>query len=347
MLLLAAPRAAPRRRRASATPCCASASAVPPPPSQPQSGRAYVPSGFMFVEADDTTPGERVRVEVGPVGERKRTTFVLPLLCGAPSTLIAVTLPRPLGVVFVPDAAGGVRVGSLVPGSVAGRAGAVARLSPDGMATPRPGDVLRAVTATVFAFTPQCAPPGEHARPATHTHAHPLRRTRSKTQQPLSRAHACPNCCHAPRRTRRAQLLGDLKGTKRTVVLYGADGQAWQKSFAALTQGMAADGPVTLVLERPLPGSADATWAPLPVSPADVAATWSEEERALRQALPPLVYGGDEEEEEDAGEAAAAAREQARRAAQLHVEGPGSEVSAAFGSTAVLLVLLLAAGFFP
>jgi hypothetical protein len=162
MLLYAAPRAAPRRRRAatSSTPCRAAASSLPPPPPPPpHSGRAYVPSGFMFAEADEATPGERVRVEVGPVGERKRTTFVLPLLCAPPSTLISVTLPRPLGVVFVPDAAGGVRVGSLVPGSVAGRAGAVARLSPDGAATPRPGDVLRAVTATVFAFTPQCAPP--------------------------------------------------------------------------------------------------------------------------------------------------------------------------------------------
>jgi hypothetical protein len=149
----------------------------------------------------------------------------------------------------------------------------------------------------------------------------------------------------------RAQLLGDLKGTKRTVVLYGADGQAWEKTFVALTQGMAADGPVTLLLERPLPGSRDATWAPLPLSPADVAAASSEgEQAAQREAAarraPPTVYGADGAEEEDE-EAADAARAEVRRAAQLGVEGPGSEVSAALGTTAVLLILLLAAGFFP
>jgi hypothetical protein len=96
------------------------------------------------------------------VGERKRQTFVLaPRLKGE---LLSITLSRPLGIVFVPDAAGGVRIGSLVAGSAAGRAAGVARLSPQGSSAPAVGDILRAVTCTVFAFTPQCVPPA-------HAHA--------------------------------------------------------------------------------------------------------------------------------------------------------------------------------
>lgn len=48
----------------------------------------------------------------------------------------------------------------------------------------------------------------------------------------------------------RAQLLGDLSGTKRAVVLFGCDGQPWNKVVGALKAGLVADGPVTLLLER-------------------------------------------------------------------------------------------------
>ena len=48
----------------------------------------------------------------------------------------------------------------------------------------------------------------------------------------------------------RAQLLGDLSGTKRAVVLFGADDQPWGKTIGALKSGLVADGAVTLILER-------------------------------------------------------------------------------------------------
>ena len=62
----------------------------------------------------------------------------------------------------------------------------------------------------------------------------------------------------------RAQLLGDLSGTKRVVVLFGADDQPWGKTIGALKNGLIADGPVTLILERDLDPARAAAWTPEP-----------------------------------------------------------------------------------
>jgi hypothetical protein len=112
---------------------------------------------------------------------------------------------------------------------------------------------------------------------------------------------------------------------------------------------MAADGPVTLLLERPRPGSAAATWAPLPLSPSADADGDAEAEAARWKArapepIAPPVYGLDDGDEDGAFDEEAAAR---RRDAQLRVETPGSEVSAAILSTVGILALLLLAGFSP
>jgi len=61
----------------------------------------------------------------------------------------------------------------------------------------------------------------------------------------------------------KAQLLGDLEGTKRKVVLYGADEQKWRKTAEALRLGLIADGPLTLILERPPEGSRFCRWTPV------------------------------------------------------------------------------------
>lgn len=47
-----------------------------------------------------------------------------------------------------------------------------------------------------------------------------------------------------------ALLFGAQQPT-RTVGVYGCDGQRWPAVAAALQTGLLADGPVTLVLERP------------------------------------------------------------------------------------------------
>jgi hypothetical protein len=56
--------------------------------------------------------------------------------------------------------------------------------------------------------------------------------------------------------------LGDLSGTKRAVVLFGADDQPWGKTVGALTSGLRADGPVTLVLERDDDPARAEAWTP-------------------------------------------------------------------------------------
>lgn len=58
----------------------------------------------------------------------------------------------------------------------------------------------------------------------------------------------------------RTKLTGDLSGSQRRVVLFGADGQSWAEVQDALRSGQVADGEVELVLERPGLGSPDADW---------------------------------------------------------------------------------------
>mmetsp|Transcript_13349 Transcript_13349/g.18237 ORF Transcript_13349/g.18237 Transcript_13349/m.18237 type:complete len:345 (+) Transcript_13349:167-1201(+) len=60
----------------------------------------------------------------------------------------------------------------------------------------------------------------------------------------------------------KASITGDLTGTIRKVVLYGADAQPWRKTSEALRIGRVADGPVTLVLERAEAGSPLSFWEP-------------------------------------------------------------------------------------
>ena len=45
--------------------------------------------------------------------------------------------------------------------------------------------------------------------------------------------------------------LAGVAPPQRTVVLFGADGEAWPKVLGALKRNAVSDGPVTLVFERP------------------------------------------------------------------------------------------------
>ena len=60
----------------------------------------------------------------------------------------------------------------------------------------------------------------------------------------------------------RAQLLGDLSGTKRMVVAFGCDNQETDSIFKALRLGTVADGAMTLVLERAKIPSKRMNWKP-------------------------------------------------------------------------------------
>lgn len=56
------------------------------------------------------------------------------------------------------------------------------------------------------------------------------------------------------------EITGDLSGSERRVVLFGADGQRWSEVQAALRSGLVSDGDVELILERPGRESRASEW---------------------------------------------------------------------------------------
>ena len=103
----------------------------------------YYARGFYYDAVRESDIGERVTCEVGLVSKRvKRTFFLNKTLANGESDIVEVTMERPLGIVFEPDTEGRVRVADFVEGSRAGRAAAVASLSPVGAQAARRGDVL-------------------------------------------------------------------------------------------------------------------------------------------------------------------------------------------------------------
>jgi hypothetical protein len=103
---------------------------------------------------EEGAEGERVRVLVGAVGERALRTFVFGKKLRQPSALVAVTLKRPMGVLFREDKRRKCAVvEELAEGSAVAqkaRLGSIDRLwsTEAGL----PGDVLRACTCTTIAY---------------------------------------------------------------------------------------------------------------------------------------------------------------------------------------------------
>ncbi|CAG9466156.1 unnamed protein product [Pedinophyceae sp. YPF-701] len=126
--------------------------------------RSYTP---WPIEAG--APGERIRIDVGPVDKKRATTFVFERTVGADSALVQVTLPRPMGVVFEEDRSRSrVVVAEVVPGTNADRALKRARLNSGVVRAPMPGDVLRAFTCTTTVYTGM-GTLGFGAKPPTRT----------------------------------------------------------------------------------------------------------------------------------------------------------------------------------
>jgi len=114
----------------------------------------YTPSP---ASAREVASSACVKVAVGPVGARAPRAFAFQRALPTPSRVLAISLPRPMGVVFAEasPASGDKRVvvDSLVERGEAGRRAAAASLNPALADTAlRPGDLLRAVTATTFVF---------------------------------------------------------------------------------------------------------------------------------------------------------------------------------------------------
>eukprot|EP00667_Euglena_gracilis_P015728 EG_transcript_16380 len=175
--------------------------------------------GFPVLRAWSYTPlfvpvgmqGERLRIPIGPVNELKYRTFLFTHLLGPSSTIFAVRLRRPFGIIMEEDP---VRkrafVSELVSGANADRLARVSALT-QGRLAPQPGDVLRACTTTTILY---------------------------------------PNYS--------ALFFGAVRPL-RTIVVFGADRQAWSATMAALSQGLVADGEVTLVFERASAPEADSS----------------------------------------------------------------------------------------
>mmetsp|Transcript_25228 Transcript_25228/g.47686 ORF Transcript_25228/g.47686 Transcript_25228/m.47686 type:complete len:289 (-) Transcript_25228:299-1165(-) len=160
----------------------------------------YTPISYTPLPCAADAPGERLRLEVGPVGARAKRTFVFEKTM-RDSIILAVTLPRPMGVVFEEQRPKQAVAVELIPNTHAERAFKLAQFNKSlESEAVLPGDLLRAVTATTLVYPPQ-------------------------------------------------SLVG-VRIPRRTVVLFGADGQPWAKTAEALQRGVVGDGDVTLVLER-------------------------------------------------------------------------------------------------
>ncbi|KAH8939515.1 hypothetical protein BDL97_15G040600 [Sphagnum fallax] len=159
----------------------------------------------------------RVKIQVGQVGNCSESVYFFHKIFGASSSIVVVTLPKPLGIVFEEsqwrDGNGKCRVvvAGLVPGGNADRASRVAKLFHGGSklmrnqnqpvfdGDVRPGDILRATT-TVGVIV---------------------------------------------------DFLG-IRRPQRVIDVYKVDGRPWHLIMRALNASFVADGDVTLVLERRL-----------------------------------------------------------------------------------------------
>eukprot|EP00775_Hariotina_reticulata_P008175 gene8175-8366_t len=129
---------------------------------------AFRPVSYTPWPVASTYEGERIRINVGPVDDRKPRTFVFNKVLPQPSEILAVTLPRPIGVVFEYDfARKQVFVAGVVEGGPAEQKLKVAGLNPSlAKESVKDGDVLRAVTCTNFVYPTKAlfgaVPPQRH-----------------------------------------------------------------------------------------------------------------------------------------------------------------------------------------
>mmetsp|Transcript_12730 Transcript_12730/g.27574 ORF Transcript_12730/g.27574 Transcript_12730/m.27574 type:complete len:290 (-) Transcript_12730:387-1256(-) len=97
--------------------------------------------------------GERIRIDVGPIKKRLPRTFVFSKVLPGPSEILAVTLPRPLGIVLEYDERRKrAVVVDLIEGSYADQRRKVSGMNQALSQAILPGDVLRGVTCTTIVY---------------------------------------------------------------------------------------------------------------------------------------------------------------------------------------------------
>ena len=131
------------------------------PPERDRRGElAFRAVSFTPFPVEEGCPGERLRVDVGPVASKTPRTYVFERRLPEPSRVVAVSLARPAGVVFAESMKprgraekAAVVVDELLEGSPAARRAAAAALDPSlADSAVLPGDLLRGFTTTNFVF---------------------------------------------------------------------------------------------------------------------------------------------------------------------------------------------------
>lgn len=187
------------------------------------SGRVvYAPRGFFYDGVRPSDGGERFKVDVGIVGARRRRTFAL-----------RKRLFREKGE----------ECSDLVEVTMERPLGIT--FEPDTEGRVRVSDFVRGSRAGRADAVARLQAPASVGASAPR-------------RGDILRAFTTSTLSYGPR----AQLLGDLSGTKRAVVLFGADDQPWGKTISALKSGLVADGPVTLILERDRDEARASAWTP-------------------------------------------------------------------------------------
>lgn len=200
---------------------------------------------FTPFPVEEDVPGERIRINVGPTGACKPRTFIFDKLLESASPASADAAASPPAD-ETRARRGSVTVADLAP-PVAAVAAAPARRSeliavtlerPLGLIIEEDVRAERAVVADVV----DGSRAAQRKQLAGFDRA---RRAEAALPGDIVRAFTATNLVYPTK-----SLLFGMQPPQRQIVLYGADGQKWERVSAALKQGLVEDGPVTLVLER-------------------------------------------------------------------------------------------------
>lgn len=113
---------------------------------------AFRPISYTPWPVEAGTPGERLRIDVGPASSTSARTFIFDRRISN-SDILKVRLPRPMGLVFEEDKAKRqVVVAEFVEGSEAEQRNKVAKLNQSWRSVAQVGDVLRACTCTNLVY---------------------------------------------------------------------------------------------------------------------------------------------------------------------------------------------------
>lgn len=166
---------------------------------------------------------EEIKMGVKPGGQRKPRRFKMPRTM-KDSSMGVVTLARPMGVVFVPDTNGRIRVAEIIENSEADRLTKREMLTGGLYSADRETDEIRGICV------------GDVLRGLTT----------QRVEIPTA-----------------AALTGDLSGAQRQVILMDVTGVGWKVVSRALRQWSLDCGDMSLVIERPPLESAAAVWKEL------------------------------------------------------------------------------------